>query len=169
MPKSITLIFAFAGLTAIGGTHPNVTFHEVQVTAYPLFRYPPYDLALASKMVEVIERQEPDYRFFDLITAERNLVPRIGILCLDLDKKSKALLSTKPRKSEGVIVAALSASVNLFGESFMPGDILYALNGENLENLRGLKKAVKNLDYGQVAAFQLERNGMLRYLIMELE
>lgn len=42
-------------LTAIGGTHPNVTFHEVQVTAYPLFRYPPYDLALASKMVEVIE------------------------------------------------------------------------------------------------------------------
>jgi len=35
--------------------HPNVFFHEVQVTAYPLFRYPPYDLALASKMVEVVE------------------------------------------------------------------------------------------------------------------
>jgi len=34
---------------------PNVFFHEVQVTAYPLFRYPPYDLALASKMVEVVE------------------------------------------------------------------------------------------------------------------
>lgn len=33
----------------------NVFFHEVQVTAYPLFRYPPYDLALASKMVEVVE------------------------------------------------------------------------------------------------------------------
>ncbi|MGQ0613613.1 MAG: N-acetyl-alpha-D-glucosaminyl L-malate synthase BshA [Planctomycetaceae bacterium] len=37
------------------GFHPNVFFHEVQVTAYPLFRYPPYDLALASKMVEVAE------------------------------------------------------------------------------------------------------------------
>ena len=33
---------------------PNMFFHEVQVTAYPLFRYPPYDLALASKMVEVV-------------------------------------------------------------------------------------------------------------------
>jgi len=33
----------------------DVYFHEVQVTAYPLFRYPPYDLALASKMVEVVE------------------------------------------------------------------------------------------------------------------
>jgi len=33
----------------------NIFFHEVQVTAYPLFRYPPYDLALASKMVEVVQ------------------------------------------------------------------------------------------------------------------
>ena len=33
---------------------PGVHYHEVQVTAYPLFRYPPYDLALASKMVEVV-------------------------------------------------------------------------------------------------------------------
>jgi N-acetyl-alpha-D-glucosaminyl L-malate synthase BshA len=33
----------------------DVYFHEVQVSAYPLFRYPPYDLALASRMVEVVE------------------------------------------------------------------------------------------------------------------
>jgi N-acetyl-alpha-D-glucosaminyl L-malate synthase BshA len=38
-----------------GEFRPNVYFHEVQVTAYPLFRYPPYDLALASKLVEVAE------------------------------------------------------------------------------------------------------------------
>ncbi len=38
-----------------GDFRPNVFFHEVQVTAYPLFRYPPYDLALASKLVEVAE------------------------------------------------------------------------------------------------------------------
>jgi N-acetyl-alpha-D-glucosaminyl L-malate synthase BshA len=37
------------------GFHPNVFFHEVQVSAYPLFRYPPYDIALASKMVEVVK------------------------------------------------------------------------------------------------------------------
>jgi len=41
-------------LAAAGTSHPNISFHEVQVTAYPLFRYPPYDLALASKMVEVV-------------------------------------------------------------------------------------------------------------------
>ena len=31
----------------------NLHFHAVEVSAYPLFRYPPYDLALASKIVEV--------------------------------------------------------------------------------------------------------------------
>jgi glycosyltransferase involved in cell wall biosynthesis len=29
---------------------PRVFFHEVQVGAYPLFEYPPYDLALAVQM-----------------------------------------------------------------------------------------------------------------------
>ena len=32
-----------------------VTFHEVEVMTYPLFEYPPYDLALATKMAEVAE------------------------------------------------------------------------------------------------------------------
>jgi N-acetyl-alpha-D-glucosaminyl L-malate synthase BshA len=31
----------------------NLKYHEVEVTAYPLFRYPPYDLALAGTIMEV--------------------------------------------------------------------------------------------------------------------
>lgn len=30
--------------------HPNVVFHEVEVTTYPLFKYPPYTLSLATKL-----------------------------------------------------------------------------------------------------------------------
>jgi N-acetyl-alpha-D-glucosaminyl L-malate synthase BshA len=32
---------------------PNVVFHEVEVTSYPLFKYPPYDQALATKLLAV--------------------------------------------------------------------------------------------------------------------
>src|SRR3569832_586228 len=35
--------------------HPNIHFHEVVVSNYPLFEYPPYDLALATRMAEVAE------------------------------------------------------------------------------------------------------------------
>ncbi len=34
--------------------HPRVTFHEVEVTSYPLFRYPPYALALSTKLLGVV-------------------------------------------------------------------------------------------------------------------
>jgi len=33
----------------------NIHFHEVGVSNYPLFEYPPYDLALATRMAEVAE------------------------------------------------------------------------------------------------------------------
>ncbi|HUK92299.1 MAG TPA: glycosyltransferase, partial [Blastocatellia bacterium] len=33
--------------------HPRVRFHPVDMLAYPLFEYPPYTLALATKLYEV--------------------------------------------------------------------------------------------------------------------
>jgi N-acetyl-alpha-D-glucosaminyl L-malate synthase BshA len=39
---------------------PNLFFHEVTVPHYPLFEYPPYSLALASKMAEVARHQRLD-------------------------------------------------------------------------------------------------------------
>src|SRR5579872_1485913 len=39
----------------LSSKQPNIHFHEVQVPQYPLFQYPPYDLALASRMAEVTE------------------------------------------------------------------------------------------------------------------
>jgi N-acetyl-alpha-D-glucosaminyl L-malate synthase BshA len=32
----------------------NLFYHEVSMSSYPLFQYPPYELALASKMVDVV-------------------------------------------------------------------------------------------------------------------
>jgi N-acetyl-alpha-D-glucosaminyl L-malate synthase BshA len=34
---------------------PRIQYHEVEVSTYPLFQYPPYCLALASRMTEVAE------------------------------------------------------------------------------------------------------------------
>ncbi len=39
---------------------PNIHYHEVEVSRYPLFEYPPYDLALATCMAEVAEIYELD-------------------------------------------------------------------------------------------------------------
>lgn len=38
----------------------NLFYHEVDIRTYPLFEYPPYELALASKMVDVVRRVKLD-------------------------------------------------------------------------------------------------------------
>ena len=40
--------------------HPNIYYHEVSVPTYPLFDFPPYETALASKMVNVITNDKLD-------------------------------------------------------------------------------------------------------------
>jgi L-malate glycosyltransferase len=38
----------------------NLFYHEVEFRSYPLFEYPPYELALASKMVSVVKNERLD-------------------------------------------------------------------------------------------------------------
>ncbi len=38
----------------------NLFFHQVNISNYPLFEYAPYELALASKMVDVVEHEKLD-------------------------------------------------------------------------------------------------------------
>jgi N-acetyl-alpha-D-glucosaminyl L-malate synthase BshA len=40
--------------------HERVFYHEVEMMPYPLFQYPPYDLALAAKMMETAENAHLD-------------------------------------------------------------------------------------------------------------
>ena len=44
----------------LGHFNKNIFFHEVEVNDYYVFRYPPYDLALASKMAQVAKMQQLD-------------------------------------------------------------------------------------------------------------
>jgi len=44
----------------LSGRDDGIMYHEVPVSSYPLFEFPPYDLALASRMSEVAEFYEID-------------------------------------------------------------------------------------------------------------
>ncbi|MDG1262161.1 MAG: N-acetyl-alpha-D-glucosaminyl L-malate synthase BshA [Flavobacteriales bacterium] len=44
----------------LGSFRKNIFYHEVAVSEYPLFDYPPYELVLASKMVDVARYEKLD-------------------------------------------------------------------------------------------------------------
>ena len=40
--------------------HQNIFIHEIEVASYPLFKYPPYELGLVTKLVELAEAYDLD-------------------------------------------------------------------------------------------------------------
>lgn len=53
-------LFSYAPPARMDAFDERIHLHEVTVSSYPLFRYPPYDLALASRLAEVAEDAELD-------------------------------------------------------------------------------------------------------------
>jgi L-malate glycosyltransferase len=51
---------SYAQPIRLRGAEPNLHYHEVEVSRYPLFDYPPYDLALATRMAEVAQLYDLD-------------------------------------------------------------------------------------------------------------
>src|SRR5579872_5109871 len=51
---------SYAPPIRLRGQEPNIHYHEVEVSRYPLFDYPPYDLALATRMAEVAQLYDLD-------------------------------------------------------------------------------------------------------------
>lgn len=50
----------YANPIRLDATIPRIHYHEVEVSNYPLFQYPPYCLALASRMADVAESYDLD-------------------------------------------------------------------------------------------------------------
>lgn len=44
----------------LGSFNKNIIYHEVRVAEYPLFDYPPYELVLTSKLVDVVKYEKLD-------------------------------------------------------------------------------------------------------------
>jgi N-acetyl-alpha-D-glucosaminyl L-malate synthase BshA len=64
--------------------HENISFHQVEMVSYPLFKYPPYDLALSVKMAEIAEREKLD------ILHVHYAIPHAACACLAKEMVGKS-------------------------------------------------------------------------------
>ena len=121
-----------------------------------------------SKGVTVLERADDPDRFADLVTRETNLVPRLGILAATLDGRIRRMLPPL-RNLFGVVVTSRVLDSPSRGAAFAPGDIIYAVNRTPVRDLEGLQTALGDLKAGAAAVFQVERQGKLMYIPLEME
>ncbi len=122
-----------------------------------------------SLKVMVKERPNAPERFFDMVSPERNLIPKLGILGLDLESDIIKMLPPL-RKESGVVVASISHKQFFYNqEGFQPGDVIHSINNSSIKNLAELRLALGNLKIYDPVVLQVERGGQLRFIAFELE
>jgi serine protease Do len=117
--------------------------------------------------VSVVARPEDTDRFVSMVTPEKNLIPRLGVLALELDDELRRAAGPL-RGREGVLVAARSGGSDETDE-LRPGDVVYAVNGVSVLGLAELRSAVGRPAPGQPLVLHVERASRLIYVVVEAE
>jgi serine protease Do len=115
----------------------------------------------------VSKRDDPD-RFADLVTPEENMVLRLGLLCIQIDKKLAEMLPDL-RNKYGIVVAAGSTRDLTSGTGLQPGDVIYAVDGSPVSTIPALRKKLDEYKPGDAPVFQIERSSRLMFVAVELE
>jgi serine protease Do len=121
-----------------------------------------------SLTVNAPEAKQPTDLLADLANPDRGLVPRLGILGVDVSEKLRGIIPPL-RIGYGVVVAARTAEGGSRGTGLQPGDVIHAMNGNPVESVEGLRQAVLAVKAGDPVVLQVERQGRLTYLAFEME
>jgi serine protease Do len=108
---------------------------------------------------------------FDAVAAladpEKNLIPELGILGIEIDPRIAAS-ATGLRDPQGVIVAARAAGATS-EVPLLPRDIIRSLNNRPIASLQDLREAVKRSTRGAAMTLQVQREERLMYVTFLFE
>lgn len=117
--------------------------------------------------VAIAERAGDPTRFSDMVTPERHLVERLGILGLDITPSLAAAVGGL-RGASGVLVAA--RALNAGAEyGLAVADVILAVNGTPIKSLAELRSIIGRLPDNAPCALQVQREGQLIFLSFEIE
>ena len=118
--------------------------------------------------VPVVSKLDDPDRFADMVTPEENMVLRLGLLCIQIDKKLAAMLP-ELRNGYGIVVAAGSTRDLTSGTGLQPGDVIYSVDGSPVSTIPALRKKLDEYKPGDAPVFQIERSSRLMFVPVELE
>jgi serine protease Do len=118
--------------------------------------------------VEVAERADDPQRFADMVDPEKNLVPKLGMLGIAIDRNLAEMLPDL-RNKYGIVVAARAGQSLYTGDSLQLGDVIYSVNTVPVTSIEALRAAIDVLKDTDPLVMQVERNGRLLYVTMAIE
>ena len=124
--------------------------------------------AKRSLRMAVLERPKDPDRLMSLVQKDQNLVPRLGILAVDLDEKVTPFMPAPRRLSGAVIVGALQDSAGA-AAGLRPGDVVYEINNRPVKGLADLMDAAKGLKPGQPVVLHIERLAQFQFVQVDID
>jgi serine protease Do len=118
--------------------------------------------------IPVAAQDDDPQRFADLVDPTKNLIPKLGILGVEIDKRLAPMLPDL-RKQYGIVVAARAAESDGLDVDLKPGDVIYAINNEPTSTVAALTTALSQMKSGDAVVLQVERDGQLMYVAFEME
>ena len=103
-----------------------------------------------------------------MVSPERNLIPELGILGIELDRKLAERFPVLRNKT-GVVVAARAVDAPYWKGGFEPGDVIHAINGISITKLSDLQMVVAKLQTYNPVVVQIERKGKFMFISFEVE
>jgi serine protease Do len=107
-------------------------------------------------------------RVAELPDAARSLIPRLGVLGIDVNQDTLGRLGSL-RLKYGVLVAARAEDLRGLDTGLQAGDVIHEINGKTIADVGALRSATEALRAGEAVALQVERNGSLIYVAFEME
>jgi serine protease Do len=112
--------------------------------------------------VKVMEPPKDMDQIAALADPEKNLVPALGILGVEIDEKVAAL-APDLRDPFGILVAARAAGTGA-AVPLVTGDVIRTLNGQPMTTLDRLRATLNALPPGAPVALQIQRDERLMYV-----
>ncbi len=118
--------------------------------------------------VPAIEQHDHMDELLDAVNPANSLIPRLGVLAIDLTDDLRSRLGAL-RIPSGVVVVGRAADLIMPDTGLEAGDIIHQLNTASIDSMDTLRAAVGALKTGDPVVLQVERDGGLVYVSFELE
>jgi S1-C subfamily serine protease len=105
----------------------------------------------------------------DSVNPDQSLIPRLGVLAIDLTPDLKTRFGSSLRIPSGVIVVGRAADLILPDTGLQAADVIHQLNLTSIDSMDTLRAAVSSLKTGDAVVLQVERAGGLMYVSFEME
>ncbi len=118
--------------------------------------------------IPAIEHRDQMDQLLDAADPEKSLVPRLGVLAIDMTGDLQTALHSL-RIPSGALVIGRAAELILPDTGLQTGDVIHQLNLTPITSVPDLRAAVQSLKVGDPVALQVEREDGLTYLSFEME